>query len=429
MRLSQNTKWSKMKVEIISIGDELLLGQTVNTNATWMGMAMREIGADIEFGTVIRDETNAMLDAIDRAMNRVDVVLITGGLGPTKDDITKKVLCTYFNTPLVEDAAVLKHVRAFFESRGRKMLDVNVQQAHVPEKSMVLHNELGTAPGMWFEENGKVLVSMPGVPYEMKHIMTDRIIPKLKERFALEGLYYRTVQIQGLGETFIAERIKGIEDDIRSKGFALAYLPSPGLVRLRVSHRDSSEHRKRIQDYVERITEELPRHAFGFEEDTLEGVVGNLLRREGATVTTVESCTGGAIAAQITSVPGASDYFNGALVTYSNGIKEKLVNVQSNVLIDKGAVSKETVEQMALGGRAKMDATYAVALSGIAGPDGGSKDKPVGTVWIAVAGPNRVYSKKFLFENNRERNIRRSVLSALNMLRCEILGLNLEKSL
>jgi nicotinamide-nucleotide amidase len=418
-----------MKVEIISIGDELLLGQTVNTNATWMGMAMREIGADIEYGTVIRDEMNAMLDAIDRAMNRVDVVLITGGLGPTKDDITKKVLCTYFNTPLVEDAVVLNHVRAFFESRGRKMLDVNVQQAHVPEKSAVLHNELGTAPGMWFEEKGKVLVSMPGVPYEMKHIMTDRIIPRLKERYALEGLYYKTVQVQGLGETYIAERIKEIEDEIRSEGFALAYLPSPGLVRLRVSHRDRPEHREKIQDFVDRITKELQRYAFGFEEDTLEQVVGDLLKKQEATVTTVESCTGGAVAAHLTSVPGASDYFNGALVTYSNRIKRELVNVSPEVLNDYGAVSKETVEQMAVGGREKMKATYAIALSGIAGPDGGSEEKPVGTVWIAVAGPNRVYSKKFLFENNRERNIRRSVLSALNMLRCEILGLNLEKSL
>jgi len=417
-----------MKVEIISIGDELLIGQTINTNASWMGTAMREIGADIEYGTVIRDEAVAMNEAIDSALNRADVVLITGGLGPTKDDITKKVLCDYFKTPLVENAMVLEHVRAFFESRGREMLDVNIMQAHLPENAVVLHNEFGTAPGMWFEQDGKILVSMPGVPYEMKHIMTDRVIPELKKRFDLKGLYYRTIHVQGMGETYIAKRIESIENILREEGFALAYLPSPGLVRLRVSNRDTKANRKRIDQFIAMIHAELPKYAIGFEEDTLEEIVGELLRERNETVTTVESCTGGAVAAIITSISGASDYLNGSFVTYSNEAKQKLVGVKAATLENHGAVSQQTVEEMAIGGKKAMNATYAIALSGIAGPNGGSDEKPVGTVWIAVAGPNRVFSKRFLFENDRGRNIRRSVLTALNMLRCEILGLNAEKS-
>lgn len=415
-----------MKVEVISIGDELLIGQTVNTNASWMGTAMREMGADMEFGTVIRDEEEVMRDAFDRALDRADVVLVTGGLGPTKDDITKHILCDYFDTKLVENSEVLAHVKAFFDSRGREMLEVNVLQAHVPEKATILHNEYGTAPGMWFDHNGKVLVSMPGVPYEMKYLMTEHVIPKLQEQFKLDKLYYRTLQTQGIGESYIAEKIKDIEDEIRNAGFSLAYLPSPGAVRLRISSRDTESNRAAIDDFIKRIEEMMPKHAFGYEQDTLEEVVGNLLRERGASVTTIESCTGGAVAATITSISGASDYFNGSFVTYSNEVKSQLVGVDPEILEDPeiGAVSQQTVEQMATGGRERMNATYAVALSGIAGPTGGTDTKPVGTVWIAVAGPNGVFSKKCLFESNRERNIRRSVLTALNLLRCEILGLN-----
>lgn len=419
-----------MKVEVISIGDELLIGQTVNTNASWMGTAMREIGADIEFGTVIRDEVQVMRDAFDLALNRVDVVLVTGGLGPTKDDITKHVLCDYFGAEMVQNDAVLAHVQAFFASRGREMLEVNTLQAQVPNNAMVLHNEHGTAPGMWFEHNGKILVSMPGVPYEMKYLMSEHVIPMLQERFQLDKLYYRTIQVQGIGESYIAENIKEIENEIRSGGHSLAYLPSPGSVRLRISSRDTEANRALTEAFMRRIESLMPKHAYGHEEDTLEAVVGQLLRERGETVTTVESCTGGALAAKITSISGASDYFNGSLVTYSNEMKTRLVGVDASILEDPniGAVSQQTVEQMARGGKEMMQATYAVALSGIAGPNGGSEEKPLGTVWIAIAGPNGVFSKRCLFENNRERNIRRSVLTALNLLRCEILGLNMEKS-
>ncbi len=419
-----------MIVEVISIGDELLIGQTVNTNASWMGTALREIGADMEFGTVIRDEEKVMHDAFSHALNRADVVLVTGGLGPTKDDITKHVLCDFFDTKLVENGDVLSHVKGFFEARGREMLEVNILQAHVPEKATILHNEFGTAPGMWFDQNGKVLVSMPGVPYEMKYLMTEHVIPMLQERFDLDKLYYRTIQTQGIGESYIAERIELIENEVRAAGYALAYLPSPGSVRLRISSRDTKANREAIEAFMKRIEGLMPKHAFGYEQDTLEGVVGALLRERGETVTTIESCTGGAVAARITSISGASDYFNGSFVTYSNEMKTKLVGVDPAILDDEniGAVSQQTVEQMAQGGRERLNATYGVALSGIAGPSGGTETKPVGTVWIAIAGPNGVFSKKCLFESNRERNIRRSVLTALNLLRCEILELNGEKS-
>ncbi len=417
-----------MKVEVISIGDELLIGQTVNTNASWMGMALRDIGANIDYGTVIRDEKSMMRDAFDLAFSRVDVVLVTGGLGPTKDDITKKVLCEYFGTELVQNDEVLAHIRGFFESRGRKMLDVNILQAHVPSNATVLHNNFGTAPGMWFEHEGKILVSMPGVPYEMKSIMTDHVIPRLEDRFELDKLYYRTLQIQGMGESYIAELIKDIEEELRTDELSLAYLPSPGLVRLRVSAKDTSVNREKIQGYISRIEDLLPKHAFGYEDDSLPEVIGKLLRDRGETVTTIESCTGGAVAAAITSIPGASDYFHGATVTYSDAIKSGVVGVESKTLKQFGAVSQQTVEEMAHGGRTLMNATYGVALSGIAGPEGGKDEKPVGTVWIAIATSEGVFSKKCLFEKDRSRNIRRSVLTALNLLRCEILGLNVEKS-
>ena len=417
-----------MKVEVISIGDELLIGQTINTNAPWMGNALRDIGASIEYGTVIKDEEEAMRNAFDLALSRVDVVLVTGGLGPTKDDVTKNVLADYFGTKLVQNDEVLSHVRSYFEARGREMLDVNIEQSYMPEGAIVLHNEYGTAPGMWFDRDGKILVSMPGVPYEMKYVMSTGVIPRLEGRFQLKKLYYQTLQLQGIGETYVAERISDIETELRKKGFGLAYLPSPGLVRLRVSAKDSEANREKIEEVVQRIVDRLSRYAFGRENDTLEEVIGRLLRERGETVTTVESCTGGAVASAITSISGSSDYFNGATVTYSNDVKSSLVGVKQQTLEKFGAVSQEVVEEMASGGKELMKSTYAIALSGVAGPTGGTEDKPVGTVWIAIAGPKGVFSKKFQFEKNRERNIRRSVLTALNLLRCEILELNLEKS-
>jgi nicotinamide-nucleotide amidase len=417
-----------MTVEIISIGDELLIGQTINTNLTWMGEQLSLIGADVRYNTVVQDKHDDMLGAFKVAMGRVDVVLVTGGLGPTKDDITKQVLCDYFDTKLVKNEEVLKHVRSFFEMRKRPMLDVNIQQAEVPEKSTVLFNKFGTAPGMWLEEAGKVLVSMPGVPYEMKSIMSSSVLDRLKEIFNPEALYYKTIQTQGIGESYIAERIEAIETKMRSEGVALAYLPSPGGVRLRLSVKPTEELKQAISSYIVQIAALLPQYVFGYGDAKLTEVVGADLLSMQSTVSTVESCTGGAVAAALTSVAGSSSYYMGSIVSYSNEIKISQVGVKAQTIEDHGVVSKSVVEEMATNGRKKLGTDYCVALSGIAGPDGGSEENPVGTVWIGVAGPERVIAKKFLFEKDRQRNIRRSVLTALNLLRCELMKINIEKS-
>ncbi len=417
-----------MKVEVIAIGDELLIGQTINTNAAWMGARLADLGASVEYCTVIRDERQSMLNAFELALKRVDVVLVTGGLGPTKDDITKKVICEFFDTRLVHDEATLKNVEALFASFGRPVLDVNVQQAMVPEIATILHNAHGTAPGIYIERDGKVLVSMPGVPYEMKYLMQEHVIPRIGEKFELKSLYYKTIQTQGLGETVIAQRIEDIEDEIRAQGIGFAYLPSPGAVRLRLSSEVNDEKQKLVDSYVGSIKERLPAYVFGDGHTSLQEVVGKILLEQGKTMSTVESCTGGAISQSIVSVPGSSSYFEGSVISYSNRIKSELVNVRQETLDQFGAVSKEVVEEMAVNGRTILATDFCVSVSGIAGPDGGSEEKPVGTVWIGVASEGRVLSKKFRFGNNRERNIRRSVLSALNLLRCELLEINIEKS-
>lgn len=417
-----------MKIEIISIGDELLIGQTINTNAAWMGEELSKMGAGIEYCTVIRDEKESMVNAFDLALSRVDVVLVTGGLGPTKDDITKHVLCDYFDTELEMNPEVLAHVKSFFEARNRPMLEVNVRQAEIPVACEVLHNELGTAPGMWFEKNGKLLVSMPGVPYEMKYIMTTHVLPRLLQTYSLNSLYYETVLTQGIGESFLADRISDLEIAMRSEGIALAYLPSPGLVRLRLSSPHQPHFVKKIESYITEIEHLLPAHVFGRGEGQLSEVVGELLLERKQTLCTAESCTGGALAASIVSIAGASYYFEGSVVSYSNRVKTEVLKVSEKDIKEVGAVSQTVVEQMARNAKEVLKTDYCIALSGIAGPAGDYETKPVGLTWIAVAGPHRVVTKKFQFGTDRQRNIQMAVLSGLNLLRCEILEINIEKS-
>jgi nicotinamide-nucleotide amidase len=414
-----------MKVELISIGDELLIGQTVNTNATWLGTEFSKRGGNVIYTTVIRDGRQDILDAVEHAFSRVDVIIMTGGLGPTKDDITKYTLCDYFNTELEINEEVLSRVRAFFEARGRVMLDMNVKQAEMPKAATVLRNDLGTASGMWFDKNGKVLISLPGVPYEMKHLMTDRVFPKLQEQFEMRAIYYRTVHTQGIGESYLAERIEDIETDIRNNGFGFAYLPSASQVRLRVSSELSELNKTKIEEYLQQIEKRLPRYTYGRDGIQLAKVVGDLLLKNKKTVGTVESCTGGAISSELVAIPGSSEYFMGSMVTYSYELKSKLVGVNMDDIVQQGAVSETVVRQMAEGGRSALDVDYCIAASGIAGPGGGTEDKPVGTVWIGVAGPNGTFAQKFLFGSQRDKNIERTVLTALNLLRCEVM--NIEK--
>lgn len=413
-----------MKVEIISIGDELLIGQTVNTNATWLGTEFSLRGGNVIHTTVIRDVKADILEAIDRAFSRVDVIIVTGGLGPTKDDITKYTLCEYFNTELILNEEILARVRGYFEARGREMLDVNIKQAEMPEKARVLQNDMGTASGMWFDHNEKVLISLPGVPYEMKHLMSERAFPLLTEQFDMKAIYHRTLQTQGIGESYLAERIEDIETDIRDNGFGLAYLPSASQVRLRISSERTELNERKIAGYLQQIEERLPQYVFGRENNRLTEIVGNWLLSNKKTIGTVESCTGGAIASEIVSVSGSSEYFMGSMVTYSYELKSKLVGVNMNDIQKDGAVSETVVRQMAEGGRKALGVDYCIAASGIAGPNGGTEDKPVGTVWIGIAGPENTFAQKFLFGDQRDRNIERTVLTSLNLLRCEVLKIN-----
>ena len=417
-----------MTVEVISIGDELLIGQTVNTNATWIGSELSRVGAEVEFCSVIRDEEEVILKTVENAMNRVDVVVVTGGLGPTNDDITKDVLCKYFDSKLVQNEEVLEHVKKFFESRNTEMLDVNILQAAFPDKAKVLHNELGTAPGIWFEKDGKVLVSLPGVPYEMQGILKGEVIPRLKKKYDPNGFYFKTIQTQGIGESYIAKQISAMAEEMKKNKIALAYLPSPGGVRMRLSSIQNVHKIQLIDGYINAIEALLPQFVFGRGEITLEEVVGKLLKKGKLNVGTVESCTGGAVASTLTSVSGSSSYFEGSIVSYSKEVKMDLVEVSEETILAHGLVSKEVVEEMAVNGKRILNTDYCIALSGYAGSSSDLLEGLVGDVCIAVAGNERVLSKKFKFEKDRGRNVRRSVLTALNLLRCELLKINKEKN-
>lgn len=414
-----------INVEIISIGDELLIGQTINTNASWIGAQLADNGIKVSYVATISDTWEAITAALQEAQKRSQVVLITGGLGPTKDDITKQVLCAYFDTQLVLDQKVLSHVESFFIKRNRPMLEVNKMQAMVPEVSEVLFNEQGTAPGMWFEKEGTIFVSMPGVPYEMRYLVNTHVLPRLIERFPVKKLVQKTYLTQGIGESFLAEKLSDWENGLREEGLDLAYLPSPGMVKLRIS--SASGKQERVSFYGETLKEMIPVYLYGEEEETLPEITGKLLQSKGQTIGTVESCTGGSIMASLTSVSGSSDYVLGGLITYSNELKMKLAHVASETLERFGAVSEETVLEMAAGGKRELGVDWSISVSGIAGPLGGSDDKPVGTVWIAIDGPERKISRKFLFGTDRQRTVQMTVLTALNLLRCEILGINIEK--
>lgn len=414
-----------MQAEIISIGDELLLGQTVNTNASWIGKELALVGIPVQWGVTIADDRDAIIHAIDQAMKRSELVLITGGLGPTKDDITKHVLCEYFETELEINPAVLKRVESFFKNRNRVMLDVNIQQAALPKSCRVIDNYTGTASGMWFEKNGSILISLPGVPFEMQGMMTDILIPDFVKRFEVPSIYHKTILTTGIGESYLADRIQDWENRVRANGLGLAYLPSPIVLKLRLTSSKGKEDATLIQAYFDEIEADMPQFVFGYEEEELNEVVGKLLIKNKMTVGTVESCTGGGIANFFTATPGSSNYFQGGLVTYSNELKIKLADVKSDTLDQFGAVSEEVVREMSVGGLHKLGVDYCISISGIAGPDGGTDEKPLGTVWISIASKESVISKKYNFGNNRERNVQMSIFAAVNLLRNVILQNNI----
>jgi nicotinamide-nucleotide amidase len=408
--------------DIISIGDELLIGQTINTNAGWMGEQLALVGIRARQVLTISDDRTAILEALDAA--RADVVLITGGLGPTKDDITKHTLCSYFDTRLVRHPHIEAAIAAFFRSIGREPLEVNLAQADLPEACKVVPNDRGTASGMWFERDGRVFVSMPGVPYEMKAMMEKHVLPELRETFHPPTIVHRTILTTGLGESHLAQRIAAWEDSLAADDIKLAYLPSPGLVKLRLStyaNNDPTAATERVATKAGQLYRLIPELIFGEGEERLEQVVGRLLKERGQSLSLAESCTGGFVSHLITGVPGSSAYYTGGVVSYANAVKMEELGIPSDMLELNGAVSKPVVERMAMGVREALRTDWSVALSGVAGPDGGTAEKPVGTVWMAVAGPDGVRSHDGFFPGSRDLVIRRSALAALNLLRLRLL--------
>lgn len=417
-----------MRAEILTIGDEILIGQITNTNAVWMAKELNLIGVKIVHMASVSDDKEAIIKAFDDAASRAEFVFITGGLGPTKDDITKKTFAEYFNTILEIDERVLNTVLGFFEKRNRELTELNRQQALVPKGCFVIENKNGTAPGMWMKKGNTVFISMPGVPYEMKAMMSEIILPKIKSENNLPHIYHKTVLTQGLGESFLAEKIEKWEDSLAQNNIKLAYLPQPGIVRLRLSTSGANEEQLKstIENEIEKLKGIIPEYTYGYEnygeeQPGLEKIVSELLRERKQRVSLAESCTGGYISSLFTSLPGSSDIFNGGIVPYQNQIKHELLLVDSKLFETVGAVSKECVIQMANETRKKFHTDYAIATSGIAGPAGGTAEKPVGTVWVAVASPEKTIALKFLFGDNRQRNIQMTANAALNMLRKIIL--------
>lgn len=410
-----------MKAEIITIGDELLIGQTVDTNSAYMASELALLGANVVQITTISDEHDKILEALTNAEERAELILITGGLGPTKDDITKKTLCEYFDTELELHEDILEEIRQRFAEFGREMLPTNVAQAELPKACTVIRNYQGTASGMWFERDGKVFVSMPGVPYEMKGLMENGVLQKISEHFHVRNIVHHTVHVQGIGESFLADQLEDWTDSLDEAGIKLAYLPSPGIVKLRLTYLsdDKDEGLALIKKKAEELNNYFPKHIFGVNGAQIEEVVGKVLLEKGATVSTAESCTGGYIAHLITSVSGSSGYFSGSVVAYTEQVKEEQLGVNPDDIKKHTVVSQEVVEQMAEGVRSRFGTTYGIATTGVAGPNSDDYGTPVGTVWIAIAGPDRTISKEFKFGRHRSRTIRKAALTALNLLRVQ----------
>jgi nicotinamide-nucleotide amidase len=411
-----------MIAEIITIGDEILIGQIVDTNSAWIAQELNLIGIKIKQISSVSDDEQHIIKSIEEAKSRANLILITGGLGPTKDDLTKNTLCKYFNVSLKFDARAYKDVERLFKSRGREVTEINRKQAELPENCKPIYNAVGTAPGMWFEQEGKIIVSMPGVPHEMKEMMKNDVLKRLPNYFDAPVILHKTILTQGVGESFLSEMISNWEDELPNH-IKLAYLPAPGVVRLRLSATgtDKSILTKEVDDLVIKLKEIAGKYIYGYDEDSLEKLVGELLLKRKQTLSLAESCSGGYISHLITSIPGSSAYYKGSIVAYDYEVKTKELGVKKETLEKHGAVSEKTVIEMAEGVKEKLNTDYSVACSGIAGPGGGTPDKPVGTVWIAVSMPGKTITKKFQLGDNRERVIRETSLHALNMLRKEMM--------
>ncbi|MGK2864464.1 MAG: nicotinamide-nucleotide amidohydrolase family protein [Chitinophagaceae bacterium] len=442
---------STINASIITIGDELLIGQTIDTNSAFIAQELNKIGIWIRRRVAVGDVWEEIWNALDEEGKKSNIVIITGGLGPTADDITKPLLCKYFGGKMVVDETVLKHVKYLFEKVYRRpgpILERNLKQAEVPDVCTVLHNARGSAPGMWFNKslaetflmdsgnnnnnkdqtikaqgNRSVFISLPGVPHEMKGLITDEVIPRLLKEFIMPAIVHRTVFTAGQGESMIAERLLEFETSLPAY-IKLAYLPNYGMVKLRLtsSGNQKEEVEKVMMPYFEKLQELVNEWLVSNEDEGLEIVIGKILKTKGKTMGTAESCTGGFIAHLITSIAGSSAYYKGSLVCYSNELKEKLLDVHPETISKSGAVSEETVIEMVKGAINKLNIDYALATSGIMGPDGGSDEKPVGTVWIAVGNKQKTETVRLNLRFDRQRNIAVTASNALNFLRKFILA-------
>jgi nicotinamide-nucleotide amidase len=414
----------QVQAEIITIGDEILYGQITDTNSAWLGNKLSEAGIKVQQITSISDNTNHIRAALNEARNRADLILLTGGLGPTKDDLTKKCLSDYFGSGLQLHQESLQHITGLFASRGKTLSELNRQQAFLPANCQAVLNSIGTAPGMWFEEAGKVIVSMPGVPFEMKLMMTEQVLPKLKARFETPEIIHKIVQTIGIGESDLSEMIGEWEDNL-PENIKLAYLPDLGGVKLRLTGISDGTHD--LEDQLLKELSPLPGligpYIYAYGEVTLEETVGMLLNAHCRTIATAESCTGGHVAHKLTSIPGSSLYYMGSIIAYDNQVKISQLHVNPETIALHGAVSEQVVREMAENVRKKLHTDVGLATSGIAGPGGGTHDKPVDTIWIAYADNHQTISKKLQYNKNRQLNIEFTTLAVLNLLR-QSLGQN-----
>ncbi len=415
-----------VNASIITIGDELLIGQTIDTNSAFIGQELNKVGVWVKRRVAVGDVYDDIWQALDQECKQSQIIIVTGGLGPTADDITKPLLCNYFGGKLVVNEKVLAHVRHLFEKVFRRtgpMLERNLKQAEVPDVCTVLHNARGSAPGMLFKREGKIFISLPGVPHEMKGLMRDEVIPRLLKEFKMPAIVHRTAFTAGQGESMLAELLNEFEPALPAH-IKLAYLPNYGMVKLRLTSQGNSKEdvEKEMLPYFEKMQVLVKEFLVSSEDENLEVVIGKILRARNKTIGTAESCTGGYIAHLITSVPGSSDYYNGSVVSYSNQVKENALGVGHETLETAGAVSEDTVKQMVKGALQLLKVDYALATSGIMGPGGGSEEKPVGTVWIAAGSKDKVETMQLHLRFDRQRNIAMTGGNALNLLRKFILS-------
>lgn len=404
-----------IQASIITIGDELLIGQVIDTNSAWMAVELNKVGISLNRRVAVGDSKESIITALKEEISLSDIVLITGGLGPTSDDITKDVLAEFFNGKLITNKEVLEDLKKRYEFLNRPLTQINISQSEVPENCEVIRNTCGSAPGMLFRKNNRIIISMPGVPFEMKEMMNVSVLPMLNNKYNLPPLQFRTLLTAGIAESDLADKIKGFED-ILPEEINLAYLPHFGMVRLRLSTTGNFPTEK-LDKYFTELQEYVHPFMVINEDISLEAAIGRMLLSQNKTLSTAESCTGGYLSHKITLMPGSSAFFIGSLVVYSNELKHELLGVKSSTLEKYGAVSEETVREMIDGARDKMKTDYSIAVSGIMGPGGGTEEKPVGTVWIGVGNKDEVLIKKFHCRYDRQRNIEITSIYAFNLLR------------